>query len=751
MVTNFFRIELPFDSFQIQRVPYSESAWDGLKKQHNKEASFFRNSKFIYISPSKGSNIEIGDVVTLHVAENTSVVLSLIRHLVFRTFRGEFPSRVPQSFSPLRFFSTKHEHDAIRRLLSPELQGVIRFLRMIEVEARQIVEEGAPSFGLLIRSRQRWQFNTTLDKLNEEGFDLIGKSVLESHPIPGLEGILAPEEDLLGEVQTTTDTIAEIITNDGVVRRELSSLFMQRTQNQIGAYLAFRLGDQKATSIFRNLKQSRRDWEQPGFSFGEVKKFARWFAGSAAEPRIYENNDGFCFTVTERNEFEGVSIPLQRTNLVFDYGPGASATTPLKGIADYGPFNSERFERNNLRILALCHPQSRGAMSQFTKQLIDGIPESRYFKRGLKSLFRLTSVTPTIKEVENFSSEAYETGIDEAIRDSVEGGFDLALIECPEGSKQLPLRENPYYRARVRLMSYGIPTQGVRNEHIRSPHTDLQWTLGPMALQIYAKAGGTPWRLPATQSVDREIVVGIGSALERPNLWSGAEQSKIVGITTFFLGDGSYMLGERLRSVPYGEYFLELLNSLKNSIETVAQDFAWREGDTVRIVFHIFKPIKNVEADVVAKLVESFPQFNILFAFVTISTQHPWMMFRDSYTRRGKTSVSLCDRGDNLILDMHNCLLQLRGDKDRPNRKQRPPFPVSIRVHEKSTFKDLKYIVQQIHDFSYLSWRSFFPCETPVTIFYSNLIASETGKLSKVPSWQPRFLEQHFRRKQWFL
>lgn len=245
-------------------------------------------------------------------------------------------------------------------------------------------------------------------------------------------------------------------------------------------------------------------------------------------------------------------------------------------------------------------------------------------------------------------------------------------------------------------MSYGIPTQGVTDQHLRASQAALQWTLGPMALQIYAKVGGTPWRLPANQSVDREILVGIGNALERPNLWSGAEQSRVVGITTFFLGDGSYVLGERLRSVPYAEYFGELLKGLETSINTIAQEYAWKDGDTVRIVFHIFKPIKHVEADVVARLVESFPQFEILFAFVTISTEHPWMMFRHASERNGKTNVTLCERGDNLILDSHNCLLQIRGDRDRANKQQRPPFPVSIRVHERSTYKDLKFIAQQI-------------------------------------------------------
>ena len=751
MITNYFRIELPFESFKIQRVPYSDDTFVTLRERHNRQASFFRNSDFIYISPAKGSGLELGNVVTLLIRDNPSVVASLIRHMIFRSFRDNFPDRIPQSFSPLRFFSSKHEHDPVYDLLPPKLQEVISYQRMIEVETRQIIENEIPSFGLLVRFRNRWRFNKSADELQAEGFDLIGKSVLESHPIPGLEGVLAPKGELLGEVKKVDGRTAEIKTNDGIIQRPLSTLFLERNSNQIGAYLAFKLGTRSATHLFEQLRQADRTKEDSGATFEETRKIALWFAGNTEKQRSYENEDGFCFTVTLKNEFSGISFPIQRTNLVFDYGPGASANSPFQGLQNYGPFNSEKFASNDLRILAICQTQSRGAMSQFAKQLIDGIPESAYFKRGLKSLFRLSSVDVKIEEAKSPLPEAYEKAIDSAISDSENNKFDIALIECLYESRRVPTRENPYYRARSRLMSYGIPTQGVRKDHLRFSSNRLQSTLGPMALQIYAKAGGTPWRLPASQSVDREIIVGIGSTIERPNLWAGAEQSRIVGITTFFLGDGSYMLGERLRSVPYSDYFNELLSSLRGSIETVARQYAWKEGDSVRIVFHIFKPIKNIEADVVAQLVESFPKFNILFAFVTISTRHPWMMFRNVHKNHGKTRVTLCERGDNLILDPHNCLLQLRGDKNRPNRWHRPPHPVSIRVHEKSTFKDLKYIAQQIQDFSYLSWRSFFPSEIPVTVLYSNLIASETGRLNETEGWQSGFLESHFRRKLWFL
>jgi hypothetical protein len=247
------------------------------------------------------------------------------------------------------------------------------------------------------------------------------------------------------------------------------------------------------------------------------------------------------------------------------------------------------------------------------------------------------------------------------------------------------------------------------------------------------------------------LVFGEIFTIHRPNLWSGAEQSRVVGLTTFFLGDGRYIMGQELRSVPYSEYFGELLRGLAESIEFVSKEYAWKEGKTVRLVFHVFKPLKNLEVEVIDQLVQQFPRFKIIYAFVTISKFHPWMMYQNATEENGHWRLSLGERGTNIVLDEHSCLLQLRGVNDRPNKKHRLPFPVLVRIHEKSTYKDLPFIAQQIMDFSYLCWRSFYPTELPVTVFYSSLMAELSAKLQRVRGWNPVLLDQHFRRKAWFL
>jgi len=43
MLTNFFRIDLPFEDFDIQRLAYSEEQLWELRQKHNSICSFFRN------------------------------------------------------------------------------------------------------------------------------------------------------------------------------------------------------------------------------------------------------------------------------------------------------------------------------------------------------------------------------------------------------------------------------------------------------------------------------------------------------------------------------------------------------------------------------------------------------------------------------------------------------------------------------------------------------------------------------------
>ena len=61
------------------------------------------------------------------------------------------------------------------------------------------------------------------------------------------------------------------------------------------------------------------------------------------------------------------------------------------------------------------------------------------------------------------------------------------------------------------------------------------------------------------------------------------------------------------------------------------------------------------------------------------------------------------------------------------------------------------YLAGQAFRFTALSWRRFYPSGTPVTILYSDLIASLLGRLRHVRNWNADVISTSFRTSRWFL
>lgn len=744
MVTNFFEILIPNDEFQTSRLPYSQELLEKLRKEYNEECSFFRNGDYIYASPMKNFSLDLPKPVTLKITENENVVLALIKHIFFRSFRERYPKYLPTSFYPFSIISNKKEVTQLSNILPPDLLKKIDFKKSIVINLRTIKRNDKLTFGFVINTRYKWIFDKNIKELIDEGFKVVGRDVIEAIPVPGLEDILAPNESLLGVALKIDSDYAVVQTNQGEERHLLKNLSLQRSRSNIGNYLEFKIGAQKTEDAFQAIKNFNEMRYNPQIITQDIKEIAALISNIP-----FRNLDSFYFEIkTNLYHFKN-SFNLEETNFIYDFSPGYSSKRVLTGLKDYGPYDSSIFDKKKVNVLVICQRRNRGAVSSFLAKLRDGIPSSKYFKSGLIDLFRLHSVDFEIKEVEAVSPSSLKKAIDESISNNKGNLFDLGIIEGSEYSKQLQVNENPYYHGKLHLLNLGIPTQAIKDNTFRLNDYQLGFILGPLSLQIYAKLGGIPWLLPSAKNVDREIVIGVGSTLIRKNMFADAEQSRIVGITTLFSGDGRYLLGKQLKDVEYSSYFFELLSSLKNSIDSLSKEYGWNEKENVRIVFHIFKPIKNIEADVIKELIGAYPQYNINYAFVNISEKHPFVLLNELISDK-KNIYDIPFRGVNFLIDDYNCLLQLRGKNELKTTKQKFSNPVLLKIHKESTFTDIHYIAQQILNFSYMSWRSFNPTHQPVTIFYSELIAKLNSKLKEI-GFSSSIIDHHFREKKWFL
>jgi hypothetical protein len=155
-------------------------------------------------------------------------------------------------------------------------------------------------------------------------------------------------------------------------------------------------------------------------------------------------------------------------------------------------------------------------------------------------------------------------------------------------------------------------------------------------------------------------------------------------------------------------------------------------------------------------------EYSVEFAFLDLSYHHPFQIFDSTQDgieywshdlrRKATKGVYAPARGTAMLLGSRMALLQLVGAREVKTWEQGMPRPLLLELHPDSDFCDMTYLTRQAFHFSFMSWRSFFPSDEPVTILYSRWIANLLANLRAVPGWDGSALAQmRDRRAMWFL
>ena len=437
--------------------------------------------------------------------------------------------------------------------------------------------------------------------------------------------------------------------------------------------------------------------------------------------------------------------------------PGGSITVPWpvdKQIDLHGPYDAESFPDKRVKIAVVCPEEFVGEAGQFLRQLKEGINSAEKnapFRKGFVRKYHLNACDLTFHEVKRTGSsleEAYKVASLEALKEKP----NLALAVIREQYRDLPDVANPYYTTKARMMSQGVPVQLLKIETIR--RQNIEYVLNNISLAMYAKLGGIPWTLAPNTDQAHEIVVGIGSALLTDSRRGAGE--RVIGITTVFSGDGQYLLANNTQEVSSEQYLEALTRSLQETVTELRSRFGWKPKDRVRFIFHQrFKKYKDVEAEAIKSFAASLTDFDVQYAFVHVSDSHNWMLFEPTSqgVKFGKSMKGkmVPQRGQCVPLGPNTALLTLAGPHQVKTTLHGCPHPILVSIHEDSTFKSLDYLVRQVFNFSFMSWRGFSPSTLPVSISYSNMIVDLLGHLRHVKNWNPETLATALKERRWFL
>ncbi|MFR3216419.1 MAG: Piwi domain-containing protein [Dysgonomonas mossii] len=395
-------------------------------------------------------------------------------------------------------------------------------------------------------------------------------------------------------------------------------------------------------------------------------------------------------------------------------------------ISKLKPYSFRLFENKTINISVICPKFSEGILEGFISKL----------DNYLKSIFHITvNFQPLLlnnAKLESYQNTIYEKGINNA---------DLVIIVLNEDHIKISeISKSPYYVCKAKLIGQGIPTQDVQVKHINNLN---EYVMKNIALNIYAKIGGTAWTIEKVEKRKEELVVGIGSSMNK-------EGKMILGIAQIFHSDGRYLVGDCSPLSTFENYAENLENYLYKSLSDVI-DSTINKNNEFRLIFHLFKSASNkYEIKAVENVIKKFSDSNLTFkyAFVHLAYGHNFRLFTNDGINNEKIRVfgkekhvNITTKGTYIELSKFQSLIHFVPEST---------IPLEVRLDKRSTFQDLRYISTQVYWFSHLSHRTFLPSKKTVTILYPSIMSSILEKLREINDWDKMRAEK-ITDKLWFI
>ncbi|MBE0657726.1 MAG: stem cell self-renewal protein Piwi domain-containing protein [Bryobacteraceae bacterium] len=761
LLTNGFRLSLSAPAFRLHRreIPDPKSL-KGVREANPDWFIWWRGGIAYSIPVSTKPSTQFGESFDASCADYLPLLAARIQDLL----PEKFPEYRLLQRRPFSFVGRKGELVAAvsaRLKNPPPLLKHFKIHPMFRLEAKVLEPRTDDAFlGLFVGIRTRSEISAPLMDLVSEGIDLVNLYVVRRTTLPG-------QRHLIGRIQRVDGGkvyLAESFDDS----REIScdSVFLEGSKASFARCLRTLLGD-----YYGSFEETRWSEEANLLNASAVQQLMDRFAGFFSKSPMFAVAPGLQCTIQEQigiaNTLEYKSVVLSPpVQYCFDASRSKQSPYAWAGLMNHGPFSRDTFAKRSPEILVVFPDTMQGHVERFLRSLRDGVVTSgrqSQFPGGFAKLFGLANPSfqlckvPVLTDSQSAPGNLYRRTIEKDLRNRSHTP-DAALVILSDEHAALPDPDCPYIQSKAILMLAGVPTQQMRFSRISKPPYEVQYILQNVCTALYAKLNGTPWTVSQDKTISDELVIGLGMCELADSRF--AKKERFVGITTVFRGDGNYLLSHISQESSYENYPVVLQQSTVAILEEIRQRNGWSRGDTIRIIFHSYKPLKKVEvASVVKNAVEAIgSDFQIEFAFLTVTQDHPFLVIdpgqhgHSSQRNPGAVKGKLVpERGTITQIGRYTRLLSTNGPILMKRANAPLPAPLLIHLHENSTFCDLTYLSEQVLKFTSLSWRSTLPAKKPVSIYYSELIAEMLARLQRVAGWSPAVVNLKLRASRWFL
>lgn len=740
LFTNHYPIKFSNPTIPIYRIrDLSAEEQREFKESHGGDIATMGSGRSLYVLPLH-SDVQIseGEEIEVDIGHYGKLVKRAVRTMISKKLQDTdvqfFRSR------QIQFVFRATNQDLLRKFGGDVCFEDISFRKgfLLDSHLHTASFSGRKNLSLVICPIRKWLVEVGLAEISMHEINLKDRLVQLSDP-------------RRGRIVQFSGEVTKVLTSGQVLSIPTSKLSLVPDFRNLETVLTIRYGSQEKAKYVLGKIHANQLRPDSGYLRKRVAALHNRFVEDFG---FLGNGKGFEWRVGEWESLMGSMEQRVFPPPKYRFHPEFREidTSKLSGLKSKGPFSKGFFPQTPLRIIAVCLKRNRSVMQSFLRDLEYGNIED--YSKGFSALFRTGKFEIQWQEVERLECDEIRKKIESAFKANSGSQFDLAFIEAENKEGKESFRESTYAAIRAYLVSCGIPSQSLTFRSFNSHGITRGFTLMNVALASYAKMGGMPWALSRDSykpyeggnNDTQELVIGIGQA--RVPTQAGKSRN-YHGITTIFTGEGRFVRSGYSRAVSMDKFEESLLGYLKSTLSTLKDRFKWDSNKVVRLVFHVFKPLKKVEVSKIKDCVKSALEgYHVEFAFLTVAKNHAYHLWEDHPNVFGKERGRQARKGSYFQLGESAALVGMQ----EPAANGRYSQPVRVQLHPASDFRELDHLCQQVFNFAALSYRSSKSSSLPITLLYSHLIAKSLGEFNELKS-NP-VSEKHLKdleEKLWFL
>lgn len=386
-------------------------------------------------------------------------------------------------------------------------------------------------------------------------------------------------------------------------------------------------------------------------------------------------------------------------------GSGSEVKSQFMGVQQSGPLNHIP---NETRLCFLYRPEDRPLSHDLFRALRGDA--FRTFP-GMEAMFHLPLRNERVSgmPISDFSYEEIERVVERVVAES--NSSNVVPVVLTPFSRHDDVDDNSqYWLLKHAFLSRRLPLQVVANDTVIDKNK-LKWSTAGIGLQIFAKAGGIPWKVrPRTE---RCLIVGVGQA------------HKIIGngIARYFaysvLTDSSGVF-EEVRILGEGQDEGHYMQAFSDSLRSIIEEYSERFSS---FVVHATFAIRRRELQAIHDALSQHASLSTGGEFVSLkfNDQNRFFGFAVGHNSRVPYESSMIQLSKNEFLVWFE---GLQYGQSTINKMVSNPVHIQFTYPLDEFSQDRQRAhLQDAINLSGANWRGFNAKSLPVSVYYAQLIA----------------------------